>query len=382
MIYRYLLENGHKITQDVVEADFIIINSCGYHQEKRDESVSLYQKYHATKKQNAKIIMFGCIVKIDEELLRTLDLYPIGFNDGAILDGFFFKKKKFKELTERCDSETRDKLISHPGHLDFSRYPNFFLSRLVIPFSHKMKSNYDRFIFGLDHCNKMLVEVSKGCLGNCYYCAIKKAKGNLKSRSIDAIISDIKSIYDPSKTLFLVADDCSSYGLDIGTNIFQLLKRVREEFPELQIQINYISPNLLVKFYNEYMELFREFHISYVTLPIQSGSNRIIKNMNRNYDALQIVKIIKDIKKISPSTLIEGHFIVGYPGENFIDFLKSLFITQYFDYPIALKYSDAKGIKSSMLPHKKARITKYLREIIMTAFINFVVFYKLATNSK
>jgi len=83
-----------------------------------------------------------------------------------------------------------------------------------------MKQNYDRFIFGLDHRNKMLVEVSKGCIGNCYYCAIKKAKGDLKSRSIDAIISDIRSIYDPSKTLFLVADDCSSYGLDIGTNIF------------------------------------------------------------------------------------------------------------------------------------------------------------------
>jgi len=104
MIYRYLIENGHKITQDAKKADFIIINSCGYHQEKRDASVNIYQKYNAIKNQDTKIIMYGCIVKIDEELLRTLDLYPIGFNDGKILDDFFFQKKYFEDIHEPCDT--------------------------------------------------------------------------------------------------------------------------------------------------------------------------------------------------------------------------------------------------------------------------------------
>jgi len=379
MIYRYLIENGHKITQDAKKADFIIINSCGYHQEKRDASVNIYQKYNAIKNQDTKIIMYGCIVKIDEELLRTLDLYPIGFNDGKILDDFFFQKKYFEEMTERCDSETRNILCKTSGHLDFSLHSNFFLSRLFIPFSRKMKLKYNRFIFGLDHHDKILVQVSKGCLGNCYYCAIKKAKGDLKSRGIDAIISDIKSIYDPSKMLFLVADDCSSYGLDIGTNIFLLLKRIHKEFPDLSVQINYISPNLLAKFYKEYMRLFRESPISYVTIPMQSGSNKIIKNMNRNYDAFQVAKIIKEIKQISPNTLFEGHFIIGYPGENFIDFLKSVYITKYFDYPLAFIYSDTKGTKSYMLPNKKGRMAKFFRLLIISAFINLVVLYRLAT---
>jgi len=378
MIYRYLVENGQNITQEADKADFIIINSCGYHQQLRDASVALYEKYKIIKKPDAKIIMYGCLVKIDEELLKTLDLYPIGFDDGEILDNLFFKKKKFSEMTERCDSDTRNKISHTTDYLNFTRHSNFFLSTLFMPFSRKMKSKYNRFVFGIDHYNKILVEVSRGCLGNCHYCTIKKAKGNLKSRNIEAIISDIKSIYDSTKTLFLVADDCSSYGLDIGLNIFQLLKRIHQEFPNLEVQINYISPNLLAKFHNEYIELFKESPISYVTIPLQSGSNKIIKNMNRSYDALQVAEIIKEIKKISPKTLFEGHFIIGYPGENFIDFLKSVYITKYFDYPLAFIYSDTKGTKSYTLPNKKGYITKSFRLLIISAFINLVVFYKLA----
>jgi len=135
--YRYLTENGHHITHDAKKADFIIINSCGYHKETRETSIALYKKYHEIKKQNSKIIMFGCLVKIDEELLRTLDLCPVNFDDGKILDGFFFNKKRFDEMTPRCDSDIRNKLCKTSGYLDFSHHSNFFLSRLFIPFPVK-----------------------------------------------------------------------------------------------------------------------------------------------------------------------------------------------------------------------------------------------------
>ena len=379
MIYRYLVENDHKITNVIEKADFVIINSCGYHQQKRDESVALYKKYNESKKQGSKIIMYGCIVKIDEELLKTFDLIPIGFNDGNILDEFFFKKKKFAEMTPKCDIETRNKICNKINYLDYSKHANFFLSRLFMPFSKKIKTKYEHFLLGLDHYDKMLVEVCKGCLGNCYYCAIKKAKGDLKSRSIDLIISDIKSIYDPTKTLFLVADDCSYYGLDIGTNIFKLLDKINKEYPDLKVQINYISPNLLIKYHDQYLDLFRKSNLTYVTIPMQSGSNRVIKNMNRHYDSAEVVKIIKELKKISPDTLIEGHFIIGYPGETFFDFLRTLFITRYFDYPLSFPYSDTKGTKSYELSNKKGEFTKSLRMAIILIFLNLIVFYRLLT---
>jgi tRNA-2-methylthio-N6-dimethylallyladenosine synthase len=135
-----------------------------------------------------------------------------------------------------------------------------------------------------------------------------------------------------------------------------------------------------LKFHNEYRELFQELTIPYTTIPFQSGSNKILKNMNRHYDARQVVEIIKELKQLSPRTYIEGHFIVGYPGETNIDFLKSLFITQYFDYPVALIYSEAKEMKSATLPQKKSQMTKQMRHVLMIFFINFIVLFKLATN--
>jgi MiaB/RimO family radical SAM methylthiotransferase len=380
MIYRYLLQNGHKIATNPQTADFIIINSCGYHQDLRDKSVALYQTYHAIKKPNSKIIMYGCLVNIDNETISALDLLPISFTDNYLLDKLFFQTKNYAEITPCCDSKTRNILVQTPKDLNISHHPNFILSRFFLPFSRKMKTNYTRMILGSNHHNKIIVQISQGCLGHCSYCVIKKAKGDLQSRSIDEIITDITDMYDTSKILFLVADDCSSYGLDIGTSLFQLLKTIHQKFPELPIQISYVSPNLLVKFHNEYQELFQQISIPYTTIPFQSGSNKIIKKMDRSYDTRQVVEIIKELKQASPRTYFEGHFIVGFPGETVIDFLKSLFTIHYFDYPIALRYSESKGTKSASFPQKKSEITKQLRYIVMTFFINIIILYKLATN--
>ena len=379
MIYRYLTENGHHITDQVKEADFIIINTCGYHENQREASVALYKKYESAKKPDAKIILFGCMVKIDEERLRPLDATRVSLTDGAILDDFFANTKKFDRITPHCDTQTRNTLCHTVGHLDFSHHQNFYVSRLFLPFSQTMKTNYKRFIQGLDHGGKILVEVSRGCLGNCHYCVIKKAKGTLKSRSTEAILSDIQQMSGSSQELFLVADDCSCYGLDIKTDIFQLLHAIHAEFPALSVQINYISPNLLIKNEQRYAELVSTSQISYVTIPLQSGSSKILTAMTRCYDPDHALKIIQKIKHLSPDTILEGHFIVGYPGETTRDFIKTLLASLHFDYPLSFPYSETKGTVSATLPHKKSRTTKYLRVGLMIAVANGIVFYRLLT---
>ena len=283
-------------------------------------------------------------------------------------------------MTPCCDSETRTILIQGSKDLNILNHPNFLLSRFFLPFSRTMKTNYARMIRGLNHQNKIIVQISQGCLGHCSYCAIKKAKGNLRSRTIDEIIKDITKMYDDSKIVYLVADDCSSYGFDIGTDFFQLLETIHKRFPKVSIQISYVSPNFLVKFYEKYQELFQQVQIPYTTIPFQSGSNKIIKKMDRSYDTHQVVEVIKRLKQVSPHTSFEGHFIVGFPGETVGDFLQSLFTLHYFDYPIALRYSESKGTKSASFPQKKSEMTKQLRYTIMTFFINIVILYKLVKN--
>ena len=232
-----------------------------------------------------------------------------------------------------------------------------------------MDVKYGQMIDTITQKNRYFVEISRGCTGNCSYCVIKKAKGKLRSRTVEAILTDIGKLYDPSKKLFLVADDCGCYGLDAGSNLIELISEVDKQFPSISIDINYLSPQWFERRPDEYIKLFKDTSIDLVIIPMQSGSNIVLKKMNRHYDADKIIKIVDQIKKASPKTLMYGHFIVGFPGERIIDFLKTLSAMKHFDYPIPFNYSEMKGTPSASLPHKKSRFVILLRWYIALFFV-------------
>lgn len=113
---------------------------------------------------------------------------------------------------------------------------------------------------------------------------LKKAKGNTKSYEKDKIISYIKKIYDPSKTLVLVADDCGSYGFDINSNLIEIIYEIYNNYPDCTFDINFISPSYLQKHSNELIALFRKVNVESFRMPLQSGSNKVLKKMRRYYD--------------------------------------------------------------------------------------------------
>ena len=381
-IYHYMLENGHKIIDNPSKADYIIINSCGFNRSHEVRSANLFKKYNSLKKENTSIIIFGCLVKINPELISSLDVYPIDFNEGNKFDEIFYKNTIFENVKPYCDDETKRMLFLKKNIVQHIRYPSFFLSRLMLPFFKKMRLNYQRMIDSITFKNKTLVEISRGCTGNCSYCMIKKARGNVCSRKIKDIITDIKELYNPSKSLFLVADDCGCYGVDIDTNLIDLIYEINKKFPDLSIDLDYLNPFLLERYSDDYIKLFKNVKINFVTIPLQSGSNKILKTMNRNYDAPEVNKIIDKIKKASPKTFIYSHFIIGFPGENWIDFFKTMICAMHFDIPIPFKYSEHKNTASSSLPNHKSNLTISIRYHLSIFYFNFVIFYKLLSYSK
>jgi len=98
--------------------------------------------------------------------------------------------------------------------------------------------------------------------------------------------------------------------------------------------------------------------------------------MKRRYDIKKVIKIVKEIKKNSPNTLIYSHFIIGYPGESWVDFFKTMICCLHFDLPIVISYSEHEGADSVALPNHKSRSTIILRDNISNFFLNFVVLYK------
>lgn len=379
MINRYLKENDHNIIDNPSKADYIIIISCGFTKDSEDTSADLFKEHYSTKKKKANIIMFGCLIKINPDLINSLDGLPIDFKEGMKIDKIFYKKTKFEDIKPYCDMKKFEKLYINKINVKPSKNIPVAFTSLMLPLSKKLRRNYHKIINDLIATNKILIEISSGCASNCKYCVIKKTRGKICSRQIDDIISDIKKLYDPTKELFLVADDCSCYGFDIKTNLYDLLFEINKNFPDLLINLDNINPYWLEKYPDKYIKLFSEFNISYATIPLQSGSNRILKDMNRNYDVKKIQKIIKKIKKVSPKTIIYTHYIICYPNEKFIDFLKSIFSSLYFDLSILFVYSDPKDSTSSNLSTFKSRFTREYRSFFFMLFQNFYVFFKLLT---
>jgi len=365
--YRYLINNGHKVVKKPSEADFIIINSCGFSKQLQNQTIAMYQKYNNIKKEETKIIIYGCLVNINPEIFEDLPLIKIGLNEDKKIDTIFLNTTKFENIEPYCTKETKDKLFKDKKEFSHWFRTPFLLTKIFIPFSKKLKVNYKNMIKAITYNNCNFIEISKGCTGNCSYCLIKKAKGEISSRTIQDIISNIKDIYDPSKPLFLAADDCASYGADKNIN-----------FIELFYEIN----PWLEKYYNEYVKLFSSRKINLVILPIQSGSQKIVNKMNRRYNVEKLLEKINYIKKTSPNTILYAHFIIGFPGESIIDFIKTLFAIKYFDYPVAFIYSNEKGTKSYSMPNQKSKYVIFLRFLIFLFFVNFVIYYRLNHYSK
>jgi len=379
MIHRYLIENGHKVINNPSEADYIIISSCGFTKNHEGTSTNIYKKHHSKKQKKASIFMYGCIVKINPELCESLDLTSVDFEEGEKFDKVFYNKVKFKDIKPYCDTNKLEKDFSNITDIQLSNSIPVILTKFLLPFSKKLKKNYERILNDLVTKDKILIEVCRGCASNCNYCVIKKTRGHIKSRPVKDIMKDIEKHYDKTRELFFVADDLTVYGYDIKTNLDALLHAINEKYPNILLNLDNLNPYWLEKYPEEFLSLFSKYNISYATIPVQSGSNKIIEDMNRNHDIKNTIDFVKKLKKISPQTATYTHFIVGYPKEGFMDYIKTLICSLFFDHTIVFVYSAPKEIDQSSLSYYKQIMRKTYRSVFFRFMLNFVLVYKLLT---
>jgi len=368
-IYQFLTTNGHTLTSDPLSADFIIISTCGFSNLSQENSLTMFKHHQAEKKETTRIIIYGCLVHINPGSIPTSDAILVGLHDTNTLDTLFYRTVHFQDVAPFCLNELKERFTVDSRPLLWRVVP-FLLTNILTLFSSQIKKRRDSIITAVARKQRDFVQISQGCIGKCSYCVIKKARGSLCSRPLEDILHDITCIASPDHSLFLVADDCGSYGLDIGTNLFELLYTIKQRHPNLPLDINYLNPQWLIASPEEYIRLFSNLDIKSVIIPMQSGSQQVIERMNRSYDVQKTVSVINRIRQVSPNTVLYGHFIIGFPGETFRDYLKSLFTVRYFDYPVAFLYSDTKGAESVNLPHKIPTSIIFFRWVLFFAVIN------------
>lgn len=371
-LFLYLRNNNHAIVSNLDDADYIIISTCGFDEFHEKRSLKLFKSHK--NKYNAKIISLGCLNKINRELISQISPEILIIPKLSELDKIFYNNLKFNDITEAYINENINKHLKITEEYQKDQKKIFFMDWQWL---RKRSKLYNDINNELCRQNKFYVEICKGCIGNCSYCIIKKARGKIESRQIPHIISDIDKVYNPGQHLCFVADDCGSYGVDTKSSFPILVKEVHNRYPYLGIDICYLNPYWLVNHEKEYLALFRNHNITSINISVQSGSNSVIKKMDRHYDINKVKNTINKIRKISPKTFIWTHILVGFPGETWSDYFKTLAMVHRFDMATVFSYSDRKGTKSAGFQNKNSKLAVFMKKQFARTLVRLNVLAKI-----
>jgi len=200
-------------------------------------------------------------------------------------------------------------------------------------------------------------------LGNCTYCAIKHAKGSLKSVPIHEIISKFKDgLNKGCKEFALIGQEVGCYGQDINTSIVELLKEMNKVKKDYKLHILFLEPSWFLKYFDGLKNTFVSNNIVSINLTLQSSNDRIIRMMGRKYKVKEVIERVRELKKEFPSITLRTHLMVGFPGETEKEFKDTLRVMGEFDFVNGLfMYTGRPGCPSSQMPNQVPKNVKRKR---------------------
>lgn len=204
------------------------------------------------------------------------------------------------------------------------------------------------------------IVINRGCLSKCAYCPLRRVLGSLESEPVDRILEQVqKGERAQEPTVMLLGGDVGAYGRDIGTDFPTLLHAVLNIGENFQIYIHDYNMQWLLNDLSTFINVLRTnaTRVGACSIPIQSGSDKILRNMRRNYTRSEAIKAMCDIKEASPNTGLGTHIIIGFPGESEIDFADTcdFLTTAPLDFVSCFAYVDHIGADSYNLPGKVPR---------------------------
>lgn len=373
-IYKYLIRNGWAFTNNLSRADLVVISTCGAVQDDEDLSLSALRYAVKKKSKSAKVIITGCLPIINPDKIQEiqgLDHYEfVPTRNLEKFDAVLNSKVKLEEIPEANMVTNEGSLFDYViGYRMFRR--SFFLDvykklsikrnfvRSIVFLSETLNSIKRKL--GLRARQKIIpyynIRIGEGCLFACSFCCIRFATGRLKSKPIEEIVDEFKKGLKKGHKLFqLVCEDVGCYGIDIGTTFPTLLRRLLAIEGDYQLILIDFGGHWLVKYYDELLLLFmenpdklRELYVS-----LQSGSDKILRAMNRPEKIEDVKAKLLELKKKLPHLTLRTTVIVGFPGETEEDFKETLKVLQEIDFSVVElnKYSDRPNTVASRMSDK------------------------------
>jgi MiaB/RimO family radical SAM methylthiotransferase len=359
-IYNYLKLNGWQSTKRIRRADLCIVYTCGGFETTERRSLITIDKVLEKKKRKAPLVVTGCLLKINPNIVNGHSRYlKIEHQNLLKLDDIIKAKISFLSVPDAnivsdiCDLFVENNLLKK----SISQFRcNWEYARKVYSYLKKQIANGNQSTvpFSDDIYN---IKIAHGCPGNCSYCAIKNATGKLRSKLLSEILSEFnEGLALGFKRFVLLAEDTGAYGIDIGTDIVELLEEIFSHNSCFSLIINDFNPRWFIKFYNRLLPVFAENRerIEDIRIPIQSGSDRILGSMKRPYTSGKVAEVILDLKSKIPELKIHTHILIGFPGETQSDFEQTQRLLKDLNFhKVSLYcYEDRPNTKSFTMPDK------------------------------
>ncbi len=284
-----LKQSGYKIVADPAMADVVIVNTCGFIESAKQESINEIIELGKLKAEGKikAIIVTGCLAERYQHMVKE-QLYEV---DGVVGIG---ANEDIVKVVEKCLQGEQQEL-----------YPD----KLLLPLEGgRVQSTPSHYAY---------LKLGDGCDNRCTYCAIPLIRGKFRSRKMETIVAEAKELAQNGvKELILIAQDVTRYGIDLYKEL--KLPALLDELCKIDrikwIRLLYCYPDEIT---DELIDCIakQEKVLNYIDIPLQHCNNRVLKAMNRRGTKETIVSVIDKLRKKIPDIILRTTFICGFPGE-------------------------------------------------------------------
>lgn len=320
---------GMELTSELSEADIVIVNTCGFIGDAKEESIETILEVSEFKETGnlKKLIVAGCLAqKYSEEILKELPEVDAVIGTGDI-----------DKIEKVVDEILENKKVIETKNMTFLANAN--TERVLTTASHTA-----------------YLKISEGCNRACTYCIIPQMRGRLRSRSIEDIVEEAKRLVASGvREINLLAQETTEYGIDLygDKKLAALMKELCKIEGLKWLRTYYMHPEYVT---DELIEVMKseEKICKYFDVPIQHVSDNILRNMARAKSGEQVKDVLNRIRKAIPEATIRTTLIVGFPGETEENFQELMdYVREFeFDYAGVFKYSREEDTVAYNLPNQ------------------------------
>eukprot|EP01056_Protomagalhaensia_sp_Gyna25_P000441 Protomagalhaensia_sp_Gyna_25__440@NODE_1207_length_2068_cov_21_260227_g961_i0_p1_GENE_NODE_1207_length_2068_cov_21_260227_g961_i0NODE_1207_length_2068_cov_21_260227_g961_i0_p1_ORF_typecomplete_len631_score126_96UPF0004/PF00919_20/4_6e26Radical_SAM/PF04055_21/3e19TRAM/PF01938_20/0_049_NODE_1207_length_2068_cov_21_260227_g961_i01752067 len=336
---------GYQLVPNWEDCDIAVLNSCTVKNPSQDGAVNLAVKVKTASKM---VVMAGCVVQADRKIPQLQEVSAIGV-------------KQLDKVVEAVAATLE-------GNVYVDVTSNRDLPTLSLP---KVRRN--QFV--------EIVPLSTGCLGSCTYCKTRHARGDLGSYTTEAILDRIKlAIEEGVQQIWLTSEDTGAYGLDIGSNVADLLEGILNVIEtaattrHIMVRLGMTNPPYILSHLDRLARILESPHFfEFLHIPVQTGSNKVLLDMRREYTREEFEVCVDRLRAHLPQIHLSTDFICGFPDETDADHAESLDLLRKYQFPTLniSQFYPRPGTPAANRPRVDTRVVKQRSQEMTKVFFSY-----------